>query len=82
MYKPEAMEENKKVFLDLLKSVDRKGIDSLIDYLETKTDFYTAPASTKYHNNCIGGLLAHTLNVYESFKKFWICAELSFRRRA
>ena len=68
MYKPEATEENKKVFLNLLKSVDRKGIDALMEYLEAKTDFFTAPASTKYHNNCIGGLLAHTLNVYESFK--------------
>lgn len=68
MYKPEAMEENKKVFIDLLQSVDRKGIDRLLEYLENKTDFYTAPASTKYHNNCAGGLLAHTLNVYENFK--------------
>lgn len=69
MYKPEAMEENKKVFVDLLSSVDRKGIDRLLEYLETRSDFYTAPASTKYHNNCAGGLLAHTLNVYENFKK-------------
>ncbi len=69
MYKPEAMEENKKIFLNLLSSVDRKGIENLLEYLETKTDFYTAPASTRYHNNCAGGLLAHTLNVYENFKK-------------
>lgn len=68
MYKPEAQEENKKVFVDLLKSTERKGIDLLLEYLETKTDFYSAPASTRYHNNCTGGLLAHTLNVYENFK--------------
>ncbi len=68
MYNPKDMDENKKVFIDLLKSTNRQGVDALLDYLETKTDFYTAPASTKYHNNCIGGLLAHTLNVYENFK--------------
>lgn len=27
-------------------------------------DFYTAPASTKYHNACNAGLLIHTLEVY------------------
>lgn len=68
MYKPEQQNENKEMFLRLLRSVDRKGIENLIDYLETKTDFFTAPASTRYHNNCLGGLLAHTLNVYENFK--------------
>ncbi|MBQ2272873.1 MAG: metal-dependent phosphohydrolase [Clostridia bacterium] len=68
MYKPEQQNENKETFLRLLRSVDRKGIENLIDYLETKTDFFTAPASTRYHNNCLGGLLAHTLNVYENFK--------------
>ena len=76
MYQPEAMEENKKIFVDLLKSVERKGIDKLLEYLETKTDFYSAPASTKYHNNCPGGLLAHTLNVYENFKKLLALREI------
>lgn len=69
MYKPESIDENKKIFIDLLRMVDRKGIEPLLEYLETKTDFYTAPASTRYHNNCNGGLLAHTLNVYENFKE-------------
>ena len=68
MYKPEQQNENKETFLRLLRSVDRKGVENLIEYLETKTDFFTAPASTRYHNNCLGGLLAHTLNVYENFK--------------
>ena len=68
MYKPEQQNENKEMFLRLLRSVDRKGIENLIDYLETKTDFFTAPASTRYHNNCLVGLLAHTLNLYENFK--------------
>ena len=69
MYLPENTAENKEKFLSLLNSIDRKGVDKLIAYLENETDFYTAPASTRYHNNCAGGLLAHTLNVYENFKK-------------
>lgn len=39
-------------------------IKHAIDWLRT-TDFYTAPASTKYHDACYGGLLKHTLQVYE-----------------
>lgn len=55
--------ENKQLFLDILESVDREGITDLINYLEN-SDFFTAPASTKYHYNFEGGLCAHSLNVY------------------
>ena len=46
----------KEEFLELLKSTNREGIDKLIEFIE-KTDFYKAPASTKYHGNYEGGLL-------------------------
>ncbi len=52
----------------LLKSVNREGIEKLIEFLE-KTDFYTAPASTRYHNNFEGGLAEHSLNVYRALKE-------------
>ncbi len=55
--------ENKQLFLDILESVDREGITDLINFLES-SDFFTAPASTKYHYNFEGGLCAHSLNVY------------------
>lgn len=57
----------KEEYLSLLRGTGREGIDKLIDYLETKTDFFTAPASTKYHNNVEGGLVDHCLNVYNNF---------------
>ena len=52
------IEENKNYFIALIKSIKRddSDIDSLIDYLENKSDFFTAPASTVYHNNFEGGL--------------------------
>lgn len=62
-------EEKKQAYINLLRSSGREGIDNLIDYLEAKTDFFTAPASTKYHNNFEYGLLLHSLNVYDNFKK-------------
>ncbi len=63
------LEESKKVYIELLRSTKREGIENLITYLETKTDFFIAPASTRFHNNFEGGLLLHSLNVYRNFKK-------------
>lgn len=56
--------ENKERFINLLRSTKREGIEDLIEWLET-TDFYVAPASTKFHGNYEGGLLEHSLNVYD-----------------
>ena len=62
-------EENKKLFIDLLSGVQREGIDKLLAWLATKSDFYTAPASTRFHLACEGGLLQHSLNVYTEAMK-------------
>lgn len=53
-----------KKFEALLQSTGRDGIDKLIEYIRT-TDFYTAPASTRFHSSYEGGLLQHSINVYE-----------------
>ena len=64
----EELEEQKEMILDLRRSTERDGIDKLADYLSDSTDFFTAPASTRFHNNFSGGLAQHCLNVYENFK--------------
>ena len=64
----EELEEQKEMILDLLRSTERDGIDKLADYLSDSTDFFTTPASTRFHNNFSGGLAQHCLNVYENFK--------------
>lgn len=38
----------KDKFIELLRSTKREGIENLISFLE-KTDFFTAPASTRFH---------------------------------
>ena len=53
--------------VNLLAGVDRSGMDKVIDYLN-KSDFFTAPASTRYHGNFEGGLAEHSYNVYQLFK--------------
>ena len=51
-------------FENLLLSTKRGGIENLIEFIR-KSDFYKAPASTRFHSCHEGGLLEHTLNVYK-----------------
>ncbi len=65
------MNDNKQRFLDLFAAhVKRDGSDKLLDYLVNKSDFFTAPASTKYHGAFDGGLALHSLNVYDCLKNY------------
>ncbi len=57
----------KEEFINLLKSTGREGMNDLLNFIE-KTDFFVAPASTKYHGNYEGGLLEHSMKVYEILK--------------
>ncbi len=56
--------QNKNIerFESLLLSCNRDGMDKLLEFIR-KSDFYTAPASTRFHNCHEGGLLEHSLNV-------------------
>ena len=51
-------------YLELLNTVKREGINELIDFLKS-TDFFTTPASTRFHGSFEGGLVAHSIKVYE-----------------
>lgn len=60
---------NKEEFLRIYNEyVKRQGSQEFLDWL-LKTDFFTAPASTKYHGACEGGLLLHSLNVYKTLRE-------------
>ena len=55
----------KAEFIEIFKDhIHREGADALLDYLENKSDFFTCPASTKFHGAYAGGLCDHSLNVY------------------
>lgn len=73
---PEQLAAMKEEYISLLRSTERDGIEKLIDYLENKTDFFTAPASAKFHNNFDGGLLEHTLNVYNNFRELLVMKDI------
>lgn len=54
----------KEEFLKLLRETNREGMENLINFLE-KSDFFTAPASTRFHGSEEGGLVKHSLQVYK-----------------
>ena len=62
----------KKEFLSIFKEhIHRDGADKLLEYLlSEKSDFFTAPASTKYHGDYDMGLVTHSVNVYYCLKDY------------
>ena len=56
---------NKDRFIQLFnKHITREGSDKLLKWL-IDSDFFTAPASSKFHNAVTGGLCDHSLNVFD-----------------
>lgn len=47
------------------EKIKREGSDRLLEYLLNRSDFFTAPASTRFHCSYEGGLCEHSLNVYD-----------------
>lgn len=50
------------------KNIKREGADKLLGWLKS-TDFFTAPASYRFHSSFEGGLAHHSMNVYRRLKK-------------
>lgn len=46
------------------KNIKREGADKLLEYL-LSSDFFVAPASSRFHSSYEGGLCEHSLNVYD-----------------
>ena len=67
--KESTMDKQKLIdrFESEMAKVNRPGVDKLMEYIR-KSDFYTAPASTKYHLACESGLLQHSLNVLDALR--------------
>lgn len=62
----------KNKFIEIYESnIKREGADRLLEYL-TKTDFFEAPASTRFHLSRPGGLVEHSVHVYERLKKLYM----------
>lgn len=58
---------NKERFIEIFRSkIKRDGAEQLLEYLlSPASDFFVAPASSRFHSSYEGGLLDHSLNVYD-----------------
>ena len=58
-------------FIELYQAhIHREGAGALLDYLKNKSDFFTAPASARFHGSYAGGLCDHSVNVYHCLKDY------------
>ncbi len=63
--------ETKERFIEIYtREIKRDGADRLLDFLQQKCDFFTAPASTRFHCSYEGGLCEHSLNVYDCLRSY------------
>lgn len=56
--------KNERRIFKIIKNYKREGLEDFIKFLEN-TDFFTAPASTRFHGDYAGGLVEHSMKVYE-----------------
>ena len=63
---------SKERFIEIYNScIKREGADKLLEYLlSPASDFFTAPASARFHCSFEGGLCEHSLNVYDCLKSY------------
>ena len=63
---------NKERFIEIYKKyIQREGSDKLLEFLlSNNSDFFDAPASARYHGSYDGGLVDHSLNVYDCLKDY------------
>ena len=59
-------------FIEIFKSkIKREGADKLLEFIcSPSSDFFTAPASARYHSAYEGGLCEHSINVYECLSDY------------
>ena len=61
----------KEEFLEIYQThIRREGSAELLDYLVNKSDFFTAPASARFHGSYAGGLCQHSVNVFRCLEDY------------
>lgn len=73
MLTKQQIQANTQKFKDLVSEISRlseEDVNQILTYLDS-TDFFTAPASIKYHGAYEGGLCEHCLNVCENLHKLY-----------
>ena len=74
-------QSDKQRFYSLIHGVNRIGIDELLEWIE-ESDYFKAPASTKFHGNYEGGLLKHCLKVHDIFDSILLRNKVKINRES
>lgn len=74
-----SIQSNRSKFISIVNTISRPGISEFLEWLDC-SDFFYAPASTKYHLSRPGGLCEHSLNVYEVLNGLYPTADQSFKQ--
>lgn len=72
--------DHKQRFIEIYNQyITREGADKFLKYLlSDASDFFTAPASTRFHGAYEGGLVEHSLNVYDCLRGYLERAKSAF----
>lgn len=62
----------KQRFINEVTQIERSGVLQLVEWLKT-TDFFTQPASSRFHSNFTGGLVEHSLKVFDAAQRLSEC---------
>ncbi len=62
---------SREEFIDIFRTyIHREGSEELLDYLMNKSDFFSAPASARFHGSYVGGLCDHSVNVFRCLEAY------------
>ena len=62
---------SREEFIEIYQQyIHREGSEELLDYLMNKSDFFTAPASARFHGSYVGGLCDHSVNVFRCLEAY------------
>ena len=75
------MNDNRTKIIELLRSTNRAGIENVITWFDTEPSFFTASAAHVHHDNVLGGLAQHSLNVFRHAKEDWDTRDDAFKKK-
>ena len=75
------MNNNKTKIIELLRSTNRSGIENVFAWLDTAPSFFEASAAHVHHDNVLGGLAQHSLNVFRHAKEDWETRDDAFKTK-
>lgn len=72
------LNERIELYDKYMDTVKREGKEKFVKWVKTETDFFTAPASGKYHCNWEGGLFEHSFNVLNYARNLYVFSKKNY----